>query len=47
MMLGAGTPANGYVYPQHHPKARFDDASLQHGVAAYVYIAMRWLEEHK
>lgn len=47
MMLGAGTPANGYVYPQHHPKARFDDTSLQHGVAAYVYIAMRWLEEHK
>lgn len=47
MMLGAGSPSNGYVYPQHHPKARFTDQALWHGVAAYVYVAMRWLEEHR
>ena len=35
--LAAGTPQDGYCYPQHHPE----------GSAVYAYTAMRWLEEHK
>lgn len=44
--LTAGTPENGYVYPQHHPKVRFDESVLPIGTAALTYVAMRWLEEH-
>ena len=47
MMLAVGNPENGYCYPQHHPKARFDDSKLFEGAAAYAYVAARWLEEHQ
>lgn len=45
--LAAGHPDNGYCYPQHHPKAKFDESVLPSGSAVYAYTAMRWLEEHK
>lgn len=46
MMLGTGNAKEGYSFPQHHPKAKFDDSVLFQGAAAYAYMAMRWLEEH-
>ena len=45
--LAAGHPDQGYCYPQHHPKAKFDEDALPIGSAIYAYTAMRWLEEHK
>lgn len=45
--LAAGTHQDGYCYPQHHPKVKFDEAILSEGSAVYAYTAMRWLEEHK
>ena len=45
--LAAGTPQDGYCYPQHHPRVKFDEAILSEGSAVYAYTAMRWLEEHK
>lgn len=44
--LGAGNSKDGYAYPQHHPKVRFDENALPIGCALYAYIALRWLEEH-
>jgi hippurate hydrolase len=46
LALAAGTPQQGYCYPQHHPKVKFDEAALAEGSAVYAYTAMRWLEEH-
>ena len=48
--LMLGIPASGLgdtVYPQHHPKVRFDESALPLGAAAYAYCAVRWLEEHR
>ena len=47
MFLSAGNAKEGYVYGQHHPKVRFDDSVLYTGSAAYVYMALRWLSDHK
>lgn len=44
--MAAGSPKDGYLYPQHHPKVKFDDEILFRGSALYAYTAMRWLEEH-
>lgn len=44
--LAAGTPEEGYCYPQHHPKVKFDESVLSEGSAIYAYTAMRWLKEH-
>jgi hippurate hydrolase len=46
LALAAGEPSKGYAFPQHHPKADFDESVLPTGAAAYAYCAMRWLEEH-
>jgi len=40
------SPANS-PYPQHHPKAVFEDDVIHRGSAAYAYVAARWLEDHK
>lgn len=45
--IPAGTPQEGYVYPQHHPKARFRDEALASGAAAYAQVAMEWLKNNK
>ena len=46
VMLGipAGNPQEGYGFPQHHPKVRFDEQVLPLGAAAYACAALRWLE---
>ena len=41
------TSNEGYTYGQHHPKVKFDDSVLFEGSAAYAYMALRWLQEHK
>ncbi|MBQ8815054.1 MAG: amidohydrolase [Lachnospiraceae bacterium] len=46
MFLGAGNSREGAIYPQHHPKAEFDDSVLSRGAAVYAYMAVRWLEEN-
>ncbi len=43
--LAAGEPTQGYCYPQHHPKVRFDEAALAKGSALYAYSAMRFLND--
>ncbi|HOV94631.1 MAG TPA: M20 family metallopeptidase [Spirochaetales bacterium] len=47
VMLCLGSPEEGYLYPQHHPKIRFDESKLYLGSAAYAGIAMRWLRDNK
>ena len=47
LALSAGEPSRGYVYPQHHPKVHFDEAVLPTGTAAFVHMALRWLEENR
>ena len=44
--MAAGSPQDGYLYPQHHPKVKFDDEVLYRGSALYAYTAIRWLQEH-
>ncbi len=44
LALSAGEAAKGYIYPQHHPKVRFDREVLPTGAAIYAYSAMKWLE---
>lgn len=46
LALAAGKPEDGYCYPQHNPKVKFDESALVPGTAVYVYNAMRWLDEH-
>jgi hippurate hydrolase len=47
MFLAAGNVKEGYLYPAHNPKVRFDEAAMPVGAAAHAYLAIRWLEEHK
>ena len=46
LFLSTGGTGEGYQYPQHHPKAVFDDSVLHLGAAAYAWFALRWLEEN-
>ena len=46
LILAAGQPEKGYVYPQHHPMVRFDNDVLDIGSAVYAYTASRWLEDN-
>ena len=43
----AGRPEDGYVHPQHHPKARFSEDALPCGAAAYAQVALEWLKNNK
>lgn len=45
--LAAGNSEEGFKYPQHHPKVRFDETVLKTGAAVYAYSALKWLENHK
>ncbi|MGL5693398.1 MAG: M20 metallopeptidase family protein [Peptostreptococcaceae bacterium] len=45
--LAAGTPNEGCAYPQHHPKACFNEDALVYGMATYAYLAIKWLEDNK
>lgn len=44
--LSAGQAENGYSYPQHHPKVKFDEDALFYGSSVYAYVAMKWLMEN-
>ena len=44
--LAAGNSEEGYIYPQHHPKVRFDERVLAIGSAALAQSAFSWLENH-
>ncbi len=47
LALAAGQPENGYCFPQHHPKVKFNEEVLPIGSAVYAYTALEWLKEHK
>jgi hippurate hydrolase len=46
MMLTAGGPAEGYAYTMHHPRAKYNEAVLSQGAAAYAATALGWLEKN-
>ncbi len=45
LALAAGDSRNGYEYPLHHPKARFDESALCIGGALYAAVALKFLEK--
>ncbi len=45
--LAAGDARDGYIYPPHHPGARFDEKPLYRGAAVYASFAAAWLEKNK
>ncbi len=47
LAVAAGNSEEGFKYPQHHPKVKFDEAVLKTGAAVYAYNAIKWLENHK
>lgn len=46
LLLGSGNSEEGYTYPIHHPKVRFDESVLSKGAGIYSYMAMNWLENN-
>lgn len=45
--LAAGNSEEGYIYPQHHPKVKFDEAVLPVGCAVFTYNAIKLSEKFK
>lgn len=45
LALAAGELSKGYVYPQHHPKVKFDESVLSTGAAVFVDCALQYLRE--
>ena len=41
LALAAGHPDQGYPYPQHHPKVKFDESVLSIGSAVMAWSAMK------
>lgn len=41
VMLPAGEPKNGFIYPQHHPKTCFDEEVLPIGAALYTLMGIK------
>jgi len=46
LALAGGKASDGYIYPQHHPKVKFDENALSYGAAVYAWSAVKWLSEH-
>ncbi len=46
LALAAGNSEEGYIYPQHHPKVKFDEKVLTIGTAVLAQSAFYWLENH-
>ncbi len=46
LALAAGNSEEGYLYPQHHPKVKFDEKVLSIGSAVLAQSAFSWLENH-
>lgn len=47
LFLTAGSTANGYEYPMHHPKVSFDESVLNIGAAVYADTAIEWLKNNQ
>lgn len=47
MVLGGGSPEEGYPYPQHHPKINFNEDVFYLGSAVYANTAIEWLKINK
>jgi hippurate hydrolase len=47
MVLGGGSPEQGYPYPQHHPKVNFCEDIYYIGSAVYANTAIEWLKLNK
>ena len=45
LALAAGNTSEGYTYPLHHPKVRFDERALPAGAAAFAQVAVSYLSE--
>ncbi len=45
--LASGNSEEGYVYPQHHPKVKFDESVLSIGCAVFTYNAIKLSEKLK
>lgn len=43
--LSAGSNADGYEYPLHNPKVKFDEKALPYGTAIYTAIACEYLNK--
>ncbi len=46
LAMAAGNFEEGYKYPQHHPKVKFDEKVLAVGSAVLAQSAFSWLENH-
>ena len=44
LSLAAGNQKDGYEYPLHHPKVRFDPAALPYGAATLAFMAISYLK---
>ena len=47
LALASGNSEEGYIYPQHHPKVRFDESVLSIGSAVITYNAIKLTEKFK
>ncbi len=45
--LAAGNSEEGYIYPQHHPKVKFDESVLSIGCAVFTFNAIKLSEKLK
>ena len=45
LALSAGNSKDGYKYPLHHPKVKFDENALCIGSALYAAVALKFLEK--
>ncbi|MBR6736497.1 MAG: amidohydrolase, partial [Oscillospiraceae bacterium] len=47
LLISGGKAEDGYCYPQHHPKALFNEDAIPVSAAVYAHAAIEWLKEHK
>jgi len=47
LLISGGKAEDGYCYPQHHPKALFNEDAIPVSAAVYAHAAIAWLKEHK
>lgn len=45
LAISAGEEGDGYAYPLHHPKVKFDERALPVGAATYAAVAFRFLSQ--
>ena len=43
--LSMGNSEEGYAYPMHHPKTKFDQKDIYRGTAIYAQFALDWLNQ--